>query len=98
MPMRRRVHTTHSWVALEELERPMGNKIETPIPLQELMNALANMRLNPKYSDFTILCGDESFPAHKCIVCPQSEFFSGAMDGDFIVSSQSWPAIFESSI
>ncbi|OJZ79482.1 hypothetical protein ASPFODRAFT_201375 [Aspergillus luchuensis CBS 106.47] len=62
----------------------MGNKIETPIPLQELMNALANMRLNPKYSDFTILCGDESFPAHKCIVCPQSEFFSGAMDGDFI--------------
>ncbi|RDH26359.1 hypothetical protein BDQ94DRAFT_178035 [Aspergillus welwitschiae] len=84
MPMRRRVHTTYSWAALEELERPMGNKIETPIPLQELMNALANMRLNPKYSDFTILCGDESFPAHKCIVCPQSEFFSGAMDADFI--------------
>lgn len=47
------------------------------------------MRLNPKYSDFTILCGDESFPAHKCIVCPQSKFFSGAMDEDFIVSSQS---------
>ncbi|PYH75791.1 hypothetical protein BO82DRAFT_12647 [Aspergillus uvarum CBS 121591] len=42
------------------------------------------MRLNPKYSDFTILCGEESFPAHKCIVCAQSGFFSGAMEGVFI--------------
>lgn len=39
--MRGRAHTTYSWAALEKLERPMSNKIETPIPLQELMNALA---------------------------------------------------------
>ncbi|RAH84377.1 hypothetical protein BO86DRAFT_241053 [Aspergillus japonicus CBS 114.51] len=84
MPMKRPVHKTSSWAAHEVLERPLSNKIETPIPLQELKNALANMRLNPKYSDFTILCGEESFPAHKCIVCAQSGFFSGAMDGDFI--------------
>ncbi|OOF90629.1 hypothetical protein ASPCADRAFT_135080 [Aspergillus carbonarius ITEM 5010] len=84
MPMKRLGHKTSSWTAYEVLEKPLSNKIETPIPLQELMNALANMRLNPKYSDFTILCGEESFPAHKCIVCAQSGFFSGAMEGDFI--------------
>ncbi|RAL06346.1 BTB/POZ domain-containing protein [Aspergillus ibericus CBS 121593] len=84
MPMKRLGHKPFSWAAHEVLEKPLSNKIETPIPLQELMNALANMRLNPKYSDFTILCGEESFPAHKCIVCAQSGFFSGAMEGDFI--------------
>ncbi|GIK02037.1 hypothetical protein Aspvir_006080 [Aspergillus viridinutans] len=39
--------------------------------------------LNPKYSDLSIMCGDEVFPAHQNIVCPQSTYFEIACDGGF---------------
>ncbi|KAF7169365.1 hypothetical protein CNMCM5623_002128 [Aspergillus felis] len=39
--------------------------------------------LNPKYSDLSIMCGDEVFPAHRNIVCPQSTYFEIACDGRF---------------
>ncbi|GFF40887.1 hypothetical protein IFM46972_06363, partial [Aspergillus udagawae] len=39
--------------------------------------------LNPKYSDLTIICDDEDFPAHRNIICPQSKYFAVACDGRF---------------
>ncbi|EAW14902.1 BTB/POZ domain-containing protein [Aspergillus clavatus NRRL 1] len=42
---------------------------------------------NPKYSDFEILAGDKVFPAHKAIVCSQSEFFAKVFDSHFSVGS-----------
>ncbi|KAE8392509.1 hypothetical protein BDV23DRAFT_170833 [Aspergillus alliaceus] len=39
--------------------------------------------LNPKYSDLSIICSGEVFPAHQNIVCPQSRYFEIACDGRF---------------
>lgn len=33
------------------------------------------MLLDPTYSDMTLIVEGERLPAHKCIVCPRSEFF-----------------------
>ncbi|KAJ5398963.1 hypothetical protein N7465_009452 [Penicillium sp. CMV-2018d] len=41
------------------------------------------MRLNPKYSDLTIVCANEVYAVHKCIVCTRSDFFAKACDGTF---------------
>ncbi|RDH26340.1 BTB/POZ domain protein [Aspergillus welwitschiae] len=39
--------------------------------------------LNPKYSDLSISCGDEVFPAHRNILCPQSKYFEVACSSRF---------------
>ncbi|GJP89766.1 BTB/POZ domain protein [Aspergillus niger] len=39
--------------------------------------------LNPKYSDLSIKCGDEIFPAHRNILCPQSKYFEIACSSQF---------------
>ncbi|PYI07400.1 hypothetical protein BO78DRAFT_282698, partial [Aspergillus sclerotiicarbonarius CBS 121057] len=39
--------------------------------------------LSTKWSDLTIVCGDKTFPAHRCVVCPQSSYFARACDGNF---------------
>ncbi|KAI6809619.1 hypothetical protein KC342_g18313 [Hortaea werneckii] len=41
---------------------------------------LLNLRLGSKYSDLTIVCGSFEAKVHKCIVCPQSEFFEKACE------------------
>ncbi|MCJ1263456.1 hypothetical protein MMC22_003326 [Lobaria immixta] len=36
-----------------------------------------------KYSDMTISCEDVVFHVHRAVLCPASEFFTSACDGDF---------------
>ncbi len=47
-----------------------------------------------KVSDMTVRCGSEEFKLHKAIVCPRSNFFAEACDGQFQVihSSLQYPA------
>ncbi|KAJ5879694.1 hypothetical protein N7455_003159 [Penicillium solitum] len=42
-----------------------------------------NIRSDPKYSDFTIVCEGEEYAVHKCIICPRLSFFAKACDGGF---------------
>ncbi|CAG8370860.1 unnamed protein product, partial [Penicillium salamii] len=58
-------------------------RIQTTTPGEELLTALSRMRIDPKYSDLTILCLDEVYAVHKCIVCTRSDFFAKACDGGF---------------
>jgi hypothetical protein len=39
-----------------------------------------SLRLSSTYSDLTITCGKFEAKVHKCIVCPQSEFFKKACE------------------
>ncbi|PGH26555.1 hypothetical protein AJ80_01684 [Polytolypa hystricis UAMH7299] len=50
---------------------------------QELLDALASMRSDPKYSDLTILCGHDSYAVHRCVVCTRSDYLAKASDGKF---------------
>ncbi|THD00147.1 hypothetical protein EYZ11_000338 [Aspergillus tanneri] len=38
---------------------------------------------NPRFSDLTILSGDQKFYVHKVLVCAYSEYFSLLFDGDW---------------
>ncbi|GAQ08816.1 hypothetical protein ALT_6137 [Aspergillus lentulus] len=49
----------------------------------EMSSSIATLRANPKYSDFLILCGGHIFPAHKAIICSQSDFFAKVFDSHF---------------
>ncbi|KAG2026369.1 hypothetical protein GB937_001879 [Aspergillus fischeri] len=51
----------------------------------EMSSSIATLRANPKYSDFLILCGAHVFPAHKAIICSQSDFFTKVFDSHFSV-------------
>ncbi|RHZ66426.1 hypothetical protein CDV55_107178 [Aspergillus turcosus] len=50
---------------------------------RQMETLLLSNFLNPKYSDKTIKCDDEVFPAHRNIICPQSKYFEVACDGRF---------------
>ncbi|KAF5856796.1 hypothetical protein ETB97_006724 [Aspergillus alliaceus] len=40
------------------------------------------LHLNSDYSDLEITCGGKSFPAHRLVVCPRSEYFKRACNGN----------------
>ncbi|GAB1210087.1 hypothetical protein APSETT445_008877 [Aspergillus pseudonomiae] len=44
-----------------------------------------NVMIDSISNDFTIICGNQSFPAHKAVVCPQSRFFTKVLNGFFVV-------------
>ncbi|RPA77769.1 hypothetical protein BJ508DRAFT_364285 [Ascobolus immersus RN42] len=44
---------------------------------------LADLWLSEEDSDLKVICGDYSWPVHRSIVCSQSDFFRGALRGDF---------------
>ena len=39
-----------------------------------------------KFSDFTIICKNRQFKAHKVILCAESGFFDKCCEGNFSVS------------
>ncbi|KAK2853272.1 hypothetical protein FQN49_005239 [Arthroderma sp. PD_2] len=54
-----------------------GYPTELPVdPNRELKDSLASLRKDPEYSDLMIICRSYTFLAHKCIVCPRSEYFA----------------------
>ncbi|KAL5362044.1 hypothetical protein BJX96DRAFT_166365 [Aspergillus floccosus] len=46
-----------------------------------------SFHLNNRFSDITIVCRDKVFPAHRVVVCPQSDYFARACEGGFKESS-----------
>ncbi|KAJ5152465.1 hypothetical protein N7492_009745 [Penicillium capsulatum] len=49
-----------------------------------LLELLDGIRDNGLHSDLEVKCQSFSFKLHRCIVCPQSEFFHKAITGSFI--------------
>jgi len=41
---------------------------------------------SPRFSDITVKCGERAWPAHKLVLCTQSDFFARACEGEFKVS------------
>lgn len=50
------------------------------------IRGLHNLNKTEKYADVTVTRGGRSWKVHKAIICPQSDFFSKACDGEFEVS------------
>ncbi|KAB8211824.1 hypothetical protein BDV34DRAFT_61776 [Aspergillus parasiticus] len=51
--------------------------------IRKMKDLVLSQFLNPKYSDLSIKCGDKVFPAHRNILCPQSEYFERACSSGF---------------
>ncbi|PVI05416.1 hypothetical protein DM02DRAFT_725114 [Periconia macrospinosa] len=47
---------------------------------EALRSGLESLYLSGKYSDLTIVCGDDVYPVHKAIICPRSDFFAAAVE------------------
>ncbi|KAI3265447.1 hypothetical protein CBS147309_6340 [Penicillium roqueforti] len=60
-----------------------GGENEDVSPAKELLDALKNIRVEPIYSDLIIVCRDDEYAVHKCILCPRSDFFAKACDSGF---------------
>ncbi|RPA80050.1 hypothetical protein BJ508DRAFT_415562 [Ascobolus immersus RN42] len=51
--------------------------------------AVQKLFLQEIYSDFKIIVGDKTYPAHKNIVCSQSEYFTCAFRNNFVENQDS---------
>ncbi|KAL4810246.1 hypothetical protein BDV18DRAFT_166675 [Aspergillus unguis] len=71
----------------QKQQEPVCVDSQETVPGRELLDALASLRLEPKYSDLTISCGNDTDSVHQCIVCTRSAFFAGACDGGFVEAS-----------
>ncbi|KAE8155041.1 BTB/POZ protein [Aspergillus avenaceus] len=49
----------------------------------DIHNLVSSLYLNPRYSDLTIICQEDQFPAHRNIVCLRSTYFARMCDGAF---------------
>ncbi|XHF99729.1 hypothetical protein AWENTII_003219 [Aspergillus wentii] len=62
---------------------------EPPSPEQDMdsrrpiLDLVSSLHLNSDYSDLVIIYGGKTFPAHKLVVCPRSEYFKQACFGGF---------------
>lgn len=52
-----------------------------------LFASLSRLYSSETYSDLKIICGGETFHAHRAVVCSQSPFFHRALSGGFHVCS-----------
>ncbi|KAF3399976.1 hypothetical protein F1880_008434 [Penicillium rolfsii] len=50
---------------------------------ETILRHIASLHLNSDYSDLAIICKDETFSAHKLVVCPRSKYFQRACYGGF---------------
>ncbi|KAF2841109.1 hypothetical protein M501DRAFT_1013924 [Patellaria atrata CBS 101060] len=48
-----------------------------------LLSSIASLFTSGNYSDFTVICGSETYKVHKAVICPQSEFFQKTFEGNF---------------
>ncbi|KAI9872727.1 MAG: hypothetical protein M1830_001259, partial [Pleopsidium flavum] len=48
-----------------------------------MLSGMDSLFTSGKYSDLTISCDGLELPTHRAIVCPQSQFFAAACEGDF---------------
>ncbi|KAF2459116.1 hypothetical protein BDY21DRAFT_267532, partial [Lineolata rhizophorae] len=44
---------------------------------------LYRLFIDPKYADLTVTCGTDVYRLHKSVVCPRSDFFAKACEGNF---------------
>merc|ERR1719186_1207635 len=51
--------------------------------LRELSENFSNLLQDENTSDFLILCGDDKFPVHRCVLKAGSSFFDGLLSNDF---------------
>lgn len=56
------------------------------LDLTFLLDAHYRAFRDQKYSDLTIICGNEEFKVHRVLVCMRSPFFAAACDGNFMES------------
>ncbi|RPA71751.1 POZ domain-containing protein [Ascobolus immersus RN42] len=64
-----------------------------PEPASSVTSACARLLLNEEFSDFKIKVEGMTWPAHKAVVCSQSEFFKVALRGDFLEAQEGTIAI-----
>jgi hypothetical protein len=68
----------------------LGNKASRSVVLLSVLQVLslfAECFNNPKIADMNIIVGGINVPAHRLILCLQSEYFSNALDGAFAEGS-----------
>lgn len=47
---------------------------------------MASLLSSGRYNDFTIECKGRVFKVHKAVICPQSDVFTAALEGEFEAS------------
>ncbi|KAI9695903.1 MAG: hypothetical protein M1836_006020 [Candelina mexicana] len=53
------------------------------------MEGLLSIFKSGEYSDFTIICGSDTYKVHRAVICPRSTFFASACNGKFKESKDS---------
>ncbi|KAH7012273.1 uncharacterized protein B0I36DRAFT_256736 [Microdochium trichocladiopsis] len=76
-------------VSHEKQDSSLGNSRLPPQPeasvemMKGLTSLVQGLYRSGEYSDLLVRCGQDSYPVHKAIVCPQSAYFATACKGSF---------------